>query len=193
MEVHEVKLSEISEISIGLPIIRYKKKDNLVKKDVIQPKSIENFYLPFNTQQEDLSENIKEKFYSKEHDILYKAPHKSFAKEITTETNLIIPNTYIIIRPNLDEVNSTFLAQYLNDPRVDYEIQRYIDSTIIPKVNITILKNLRIFLPEREIQDKYANLISSINKRIVEKRKSITLDEEIINSEFTHIIGDSYE
>lgn len=148
----------------------------------------------FETSEEEISSDIKERFFSAEHDILYKVQQQNFAKEITTETGAIITNNYIIIRIlNPEEVNSTFLTYYLNDPRVHYQIQRTIDSTKIMKVSTKILKDLTIMLPEKEVQDKQVEIINKINKRIELKKKSIKCDEKLINSIYDTVIGDTYE
>lgn len=198
MNFQEVKLSEISEeIIMGLPLRRYTNYDdenvNLIEKNVIKTKTIEDIDEPFEIEKVELSEDVQEKFYSKKHDILYKSPQHSFAKEIINETNAIIPYNYIIIRPDTTQVNSTFLTYYLNDKRVDYEIQRHINSTIIPKVSASILRDIKILLPPYEIQNQYGELITNIKQRIIEKRKSIELDDNLIASQYTNIIGDYYE
>lgn len=147
----------------------------------------------FPTEEEEIKADINPRFFSREHDILYKVQQHSFAKEITTETNAIITNNYLIIRiNNQKEVNPTFLTYYLNDPRVEYQIQRTIDSTKIMKVSTKILKNLTILLPEKEVQDKQVELINKINQRIELKKKSINCDEKLINSLYDTIIGDAY-
>ena len=193
MQITEVKLEEVSTIITGLPVQRYLDKEDSVKQKVLKTVPFFGIGEKFETEEIDLSEDIKDRFYSREHDVLYKVQQPSFAKEITTETGVIIPNNYIIIRVDNSKVNPTFLEYYLNDPRVDYEIQRTIDSTRIMKVSTRILKDLKILLPEKEEQDKQAQLISKITKRMELKTKSIECDEKIINSLYDNIIGDAYE
>lgn len=148
----------------------------------------------FPIEEEEITENINQRFFSKKQDILYKVQQQCFAKEVTTETDAIITNNYLIIRVNnFNEVNPTFLTYYLNDPRVEYQIQRTIDSTKIMKVSTKILKNLTILLPEIEVQNKQVNLIKKINRRIEVKKKSIQCDEKLINSLYDTVIGDAYE
>lgn len=192
MQTKEVKLEDIATVITGLPLQRYLGKEDSVKQKVIQTKTFVGIDEKFKTKKEDISEDIKERFYSQEHDILYKVQQPSFAKEITTEVGAIISNNYNIIRVDHSIVNSTFLTYYLNDPRVDYEIQRTIDSTRIMKVSTRILKDLKILLPEKEKQDKQADLIRKINERIEVKKKSIECDEKLINSLYDDIIGDAY-
>lgn len=192
MQLEEVKLKNVADILIGLPVSRYIDYEDGTSKEVIANKSIEEIDEDFEAEKVRISKIIKDQFISKKQDILYKVQQQSFAKEITTETGLIIPNTYIIIRVDNEKVNPTFLAYYLNDPRVEYEIQKYIDSPTIMKVSVSILKELNIQLPYIEIQNKYANIINKINLRIKEKKKSIECDEEIINSLYNKVIGDYY-
>ncbi len=193
MQITEVKLEEVSTIITGLPVQRYLDKEDSVKQKVLKTVPFFGIGEKFETEEVEISEDIKDRFYSREHDVLYKVQQPSFAKEITTETGVIIPNNYIIIRVDNSKVNPTFLEYYLNDPRVDYEIQRTIDSTRIMKVSTRILKDLKILLPEKEEQDKQARLISKITKRMELKTKSIECDEKIINSLYDNIIGDAYE
>ena len=61
------------------------------------------------------------------------------------------------------------------------------------KVSTRILKDLEILLPEKEQQDKQAELITKINERIELKKKLIECDEKLINSLYDGIIGDEYE
>ena len=192
MQYNIVKLDEISTILTGLPIHRYYDADDTVLKEVIQNIAYYDRDEKFETEEEPVSDSVKEQFYSREHDILYKIQQQIFAKEITTETDKIITNNYIIIRPDLEKVNSTFLTYYLNDPRTSYEIERNIDSDRIMKINTKILKELEIYLPDREIQDMQAELINKINKRITLKNQSIECDRQLIHSIYDNIIGDNY-
>lgn len=192
MHTKKVKLEDIATIMTGLPILRYMDKYDSIKQKTISNMPFFSIDDDFQIEEEYISKDIKEQFYSRKHDILYKIQQQNFAKEIINETGAIIPNTYIIIRCN-ENVNSTFLTYYLNDPRVEYEIRRNIDSTRIMKVNNQILKNLIIHLPEKEVQDKQAELISKINERIKLKNKSIKCDEKLINSLYDDVIGDTYE
>lgn len=193
MSTQEVKLEDIATIITGLPVQRYINKEDSVKQKIITNMSIFETDEEFEIEEENISNDIKERFYSKKHDILYKVQQQSFAKEITTETNAIIPNSYIIIRVDKARVNPTYLTYYLNDPRVDYEIKRTIDTTRIMKVSTRILKDLKIILPDKEFQDTNAELISKINQRMELKKKSINCDEKLINSLYDDIIGDQYE
>lgn len=192
MHTQQYKLKEIAKIMTGLPILRYMDKEDSVQQKIISNMHQLEIQKTFPTEEEFVSEDIKDQFYSKEHDILYKVQQRSFAKEITTETGIIIPNTYIIIRANTKKVNPTYLTNYLNNPQVDYEITRQIDSTRILKVNTSILKELTIILPDLKTQNNIAQLTGKINQRIELKRKSIESDEQLINSLYDNIIGDNY-
>ncbi len=193
LETTKVKFKSIAKIIMGLPILRYTDKEDIIEQEIIENKSVDEIDQDFETDTLDISSSINSNFYSKEHDILYKVQQNSFAKEITTEVNAIIPNSYIIIRVDKTKANPTFITNYLNNPIIDYEIQRQIDSTKIMKVNTSILKNLDIELPSLEVQEKYVNTINKINERINVKKQSIKCDQQLINSLYDKIIGDKYE
>ncbi len=194
MQTTEKKLNDISEIIVGLPTQRYTEAEDVVTKKILDNKSIEEIDTHFEYTEANISSSIGEQFYSQENDILYKVQQQSFAKQITTEIGVVIPNTYIIIRVNdTSVVNPNFLTYYLNDPRVAYEIQRQIDSTKIMKVSTSILKELTIKLPDMEVQNNYAELINKVYERIELKRKSIECDMDLVNSLYDEVIGDMYE
>ena len=193
MQTTKLKLNKIAKIITGLPIQRYIDTENAIEQQIISNISLGNIDNDFEIEEEWISEDIKEQFYSKEHDILVKVQQQIFAKEITTETNAIIPNTYTIIRvKDTNKVNPTFLSHYINNPVVNYEILRQVDSSRIIKINTSILKNLTVYLPNKEEQDIYAKAITKINKRIKIRKKSIRSDEEIIDALLDNIIGDNY-
>ena len=193
MQTTKLKLNKIAKIITGLPIQRYIDTQNAIEQKIISNISLDNIDNDFEIEKECISEDIKEQFYSKEHDILVKVQQQIFAKEITTETNAIIPNTYTIIRvKDTNKVNPTFLSHYINNPVVKYEILRQVDSTRIIKINTAILKDLTVYLPNKEEQDNYAKTITKINKRIKIKKKSIKSDEELIDALLDNIIGDNY-
>ena len=193
MQTTKLKLNKIAKIITGLPIQRYIDTENAIEQQIISNISLGNIDNDFEIEKEWISEDIKEQFYSKEHDILVKVQQQIFAKEITTETNAIIPNTYTIIRvKDTNKVNPTFLSHYINNPIVNYEILRQADSTRIIKINTSILKNLTVYLPNKEEQDIYAKAITTINKRIKIKKQSTRSDEELIDALLDNIIGDNY-
>lgn len=193
MQTTKLKLNKIAKIITGLPIQRYIDTENAIEQQIISNISLGNIDNDFEIEEEWISEDIKEQFYSKEHDILVKVQQQIFAKEITTETNAIIPNIYTIIRvKDTNKVNPTFLSHYINNPIVNYEILRQADSSRIIKINTSILKNLTVYLPNKEEQDIYAKAITTINKRIKIKKQSIRSDEELIDALLDNIIGDNY-
>ena len=193
MQTTEKKLKDISEIIVGLPTQRYTNTEDAYYKDVMENKSIKDIDTEFEYSKVNISASIGKQFYSQENDILYKVQQKSFAKQITTEMGVIIPNTYIIIRiKDTSIVNPDFLTYYLNDPRVAYEIQRQIDSTKIMKVSTSILKELTIQLPDIEVQNYYVMLINKVFERIELKKKSIECDKSLVNSLYDEVIGDMY-
>lgn len=192
MQIQQYKLKEIATIITGLPIQRYIDKEDSIKQKIISNMHPLQMEKKFPTEEEYMPKDIKKQFYSKEHDILYKVQERSFAKEITTETEMIIPNTYNIIRVKSPDINPTYLTNYLNNPQIYYEIKRQIDSTRILKVNTSILKELTIIIPDKKTQDNIAQLTTKIEQRIEIKQKSIESDKQLINTLYDNIIGDNY-
>ena len=197
MKVQEKKLSEIAEIISGIPINRYYAKEyidesDIIKDYVIQQKAITEINTKFKRDPEDFNQKIDEKYFTRTGDILFKLQVKCFAKQITTETNAIVTHSYAIIRLK-EGYDVTFIEALLNDQQIIYELERKISSTTIPKVNLTVLKNLKLPIPDYEDQIKYAKVINLINNKIKLEQKNIENDIKLRESIIYDLIGDLYD
>ena len=96
LQTKKVKLQDIAKITTGLPLQRYIGKEDVENYKIIMNMPILEVDEEFPTSEEELAKDINKRFYSKEHDILYKVQQKCFAKEVTTETDAIITNSYLI-------------------------------------------------------------------------------------------------
>ncbi|MGN0606228.1 MAG: restriction endonuclease subunit S [Oscillospiraceae bacterium] len=86
----------------------------------------------------------------------------------------------VLIRPNKKIVNSDFLVYYLLAPKQQYELLGTANGATVAHVNLPIIRNLPIILPEKSIQDKIASILSAYDDLIENSQKQIKLLEEAV-------------
>lgn len=84
----------------------------------------------------------------------------------------------VLIRPNKDKVNSTFLAYYLLAPKQQNGLLGSANGSTVPHVNLPTIRNLEISLPSLEKQVKTASIIESYDDLIENNQKQIKLLDE---------------
>ena len=82
------------------------------------------------------------------------------------------------VRPDMDKVYPKYLVYYLLAPQQQYELLGTANGATVAHVNIPVIKNLTIQLPEMDKQIKIANIISSYDDLIENNKKQIKLLEE---------------
>ena len=84
----------------------------------------------------------------------------------------------VLIRPDKDKVYPKYLVYYMLAPQQQYELLGTANGATVAHVNIPVIKNLTIRLPEMDTQKKIANIISSYDDLIENNQKQIKLLEE---------------
>lgn len=84
----------------------------------------------------------------------------------------------VLIRPDKNKVYPQYLVYYILAPQQQYELLGTANGATVAHVNIPIIKNLSIQLPEMDKQIKIANAISSYDDLIENNQKQIKLLEE---------------
>ncbi len=84
----------------------------------------------------------------------------------------------VLIRPDQSKVNPCFLNYYLNAPRQRHRLLSNANGATVSHVNMPIIRNLPVDLPERRKQEKIAGVLEAYDKLIENNRKQIALLEE---------------
>lgn len=84
----------------------------------------------------------------------------------------------VLIRPNRDKVNAQYLVYYLLAPEQQYKLLGTANGATVAHVNIPIIKNLPVNLPDIERQKRIADYITSYDDLIENNQKQIKLLEE---------------
>lgn len=97
---------------------------------------------------------------------------------ITNCEKVCLGQRTVLIRPNHELVNSEFLVYYLLAPNQQYQLLGTANGATVAHINLPVIRKLPVELPEREIQDKIAKIISTYDNLIENNQKQIKLLEE---------------
>ena len=84
----------------------------------------------------------------------------------------------VLIRPNVQKVNPQYLVYYLLSPKPQYELLGTANGATVAHVNLPAIRNLKIELPEKSVQDKIGTILVTYDDLIEKNQKQIKLLEE---------------
>ena len=84
----------------------------------------------------------------------------------------------VLIRPNVQKVNPQYLVYYLLSPKPQYELLGTANGATVAHVNLPAIRNLKIELPEKPVQDKIGTILVTYDDLIENNQKQIKLLEE---------------
>lgn len=84
----------------------------------------------------------------------------------------------VLIRPNAEKVSPQFLNYYLNAPKQRHALLSNSNGATVSHVNMPVIRNLIIELPDREAQDRIADVLSAYDELIENSHRQIKLLEE---------------
>lgn len=84
----------------------------------------------------------------------------------------------VLIRPDTRSVYPFFLNYYLNAPRQRHNLLRNSNGATVSHVNMPVIRNLPVDLPDLETQRRIAGMLSAYDELIENNRKQIKLLEE---------------
>ena len=97
---------------------------------------------------------------------------------VTNGAKVCLGQRTVLIRPNQEIVNPAFLVYYLLAPEQQYKLLGTANGATVAHVNLPVIRNLPVELPDRDIQDKIAGIISAYDDLIENNQKQIILLEE---------------
>ena len=84
----------------------------------------------------------------------------------------------VLIRPNVQKVNPQYLVYYLLSPKPQYELLGTANGATVAHINLPAIRNLKIELPEKSVQDKIGTILVTYDDLIENNQKQIKLLEE---------------
>lgn len=84
----------------------------------------------------------------------------------------------VLIRPNHRIADSDFLAYYLLSPEQQYGLTGTANGATVAHVNLPVIRNLKISLPDLDVQRRIAGVLKAYDDLIENNQKQIKLLEE---------------
>lgn len=97
---------------------------------------------------------------------------------ITEGQKVCLGQRTVLIRPDINKVNPEYLVYYMLSPKVQHDLQSSANGATVAHINMPKIRNLKIQIPNRRIQDKIANILSRYDSLIENYQKQIKLLEE---------------
>lgn len=84
----------------------------------------------------------------------------------------------VLIRPDIRKVNPDYLVYYLLAPLQQNNLKSSANGSTVAHVNMPVIRNLKVDLPELIIQNRIASILSAYDDLIENNQKQIKLLEE---------------
>ncbi len=97
---------------------------------------------------------------------------------ITKGQKVCLGQRTVLIRPKADLIDASFLTYYLLAPQQQYSLLGSANGATVAHVNLPIIRNLPIEIPDLKIQKKIGEIISAYDNLIENNQKQIKLLEE---------------
>ncbi|WP_456479875.1 restriction endonuclease subunit S [Nautilia sp.] len=166
-----MKLSDIVEIKIGLPLSRKKGEKYKYKLLTLKCFDKRGIYIDEECLENFSASEKVDNYLTKANDVVVRLREPIKAVYITKE--ILIPSTMAILRAKKD-IDMKFLAYYLNTKKVQKEFHKNIEGSYIRMVGGKDIKEIDINLPSKDIQHKVVDILDL-------QEKELSLYEELIN------------
>ena len=174
--MQKVKLDDIAEIFSGLSYRRYL-DDNGENFKVIVQRSIKKDGELSDFEELSLKGNIKERYFSKENDVLMKMTYP-YDVVCVKEENLIISDRIAIIRLKKGN-HPDFIAHLLTNSHIKKQMHELSGSEKMPHTSLKEIKQLELVIPDFEVQVKYGELLNTLNDKIFEDLRQVEYDRRL--------------
>lgn len=161
---------------------------------VIQLKDLINDYTTIGEECYKISmEGIKDKYLLKEGDILFISKGQNNNAIVYTEENTrglyMASSALFVITVNPVKANPKYIAWYINQLPVQNYIKQNLAGTYTPTVNLKVVENIPLRLPDLEIQFKIASLGALAIKEKLLYAKVKELRGQLINNQLLNHIN----
>jgi len=112
-------------------------------------------------------------------DLLYSREGTYFglAAEIPPDTKVCLGQRMVLLRPNPEEVNPTYLRLWLNSPIIQSYIHGFRDGSVAERLNLPTIRRLPVCTPRIGEQDAIAHILGALDDKIeLNRRMNETLE-----------------
>lgn len=171
-----IKLSQIAEIISGLSYRRYLDAKG-TDFEVIVQRSIKRDGELSDFDSMKLAGDIKERFFTRKGDVLMKMSYP-YDVVCVKDEGLIVSDRIAIIRLD-DAFNPDFIAHMLTNAHIKKQLHELGSSQKLPHTSLKEIKELELVVPDLTTQEKYGELLNTINQKITEDMKVVEYDRNL--------------
>ena len=164
------KFKTLGELIDSISITHNFKKEKLIflnTSDVLEGKILVDSYMSVSKMKGQAKKTIQNG------DILYseirpKNKRYAYIKDLSNPEDYVVSTKLMVLRNKSEELNTDYLYLYLtNQATIDY-LQSRAENRIgsFPQITFEIIKVLKIWLPNIEIQNKISKILSDLNAKI---------------------------
>lgn len=183
----KVKLEDMAEIFSGLSYRRYLDETGDKFKVIVQ-RSIKKDGELSDFDELTLKSNIKERYFTRENDVLMKMPYP-YDVVCVKEEGLVVSDRIAIIRLRKG-YDPDFIAHLLTNAHIKKQIHELGSSEKIPHTSLKEIKQLELIVPDYDIQVKYGELLNTINDKIHEDLRQVEYDRNLKEAILNDLWGD---
>ncbi len=183
----KVKLEDMAEIFSGLSYRRYLDETGDKFKVIVQ-RSIKKDGELSDFDELTLKSNIKERYFTRENDVLMKMPYP-YDVVCVKEEGLVVSDRIAIIRLRKG-YDPDFIAHLLTNAHIKKQLHELGSSEKIPHTSLKEIKQLELIVPDYDIQVKYGELLNTINDKIHEDLRQVEYDRNLKEAILNDLWGD---
>ena len=183
----KVKIEDMAEIFSGLSYRRYLDETGDKFKVIVQ-RSIKKDGELSDFDELTLKSNIKERYFTRENDVLMKMPYP-YDVVCVSQENLVVSDRIAIIRLRKG-YDPDFIAHLLTNAHIKKQIHELGSSEKIPHTSLKEIKQLELIVPDYDIQVKYGELLNTINDKIHEDLRQVEYDRNLKEAILNDLWGD---
>lgn len=175
--MNKTKLVDIAEVLTGLSYRRYL-DDEGTDFDIVLQRSIKKDGVLDDFESVRLNpKHIKPHHFTRKGDILMKMPYPYDVVCVSRE-GLVVSDRIAIIRVDKDH-HPQFIAHLLTNAHVKKQLYELSSTERISHASIRQIKELELVLPDYDTQLKHAELLDTINEKIIQDMKVVEYDQKL--------------
>jgi len=175
--MNKTKLTHIADVSTGLSYRRYLDDDG-EDFDVILQRSIKKDGILEDFESVRLNpKHLRPHHFTRPGDILMKMPYPYDVVCVRRE-GLVVSDRIAIIRLK-ENHHPQFIAHLLTNAHIKKQLYELSSTERMPHASLKQIKELELSLPDYESQVKYAELLDTINEKIIEDSKVVEYDRRL--------------
>lgn len=186
----KVKLEDMAEIFSGLSYRRYL-DDAGERFQVIVQRSIKKDGELSDFDELALKSNIKERYFTRQNDVLMKMPYP-YDVVCVKEEGLVISDRIAIIRLK-EDYDPDFITHLLTNTHIKKQLHEMGSSEKIPHTSLKEIKQLELIVPDLDTQIKYGELLNTINDKIYADQRQLEYDRNLKEAILNDLWGEDNE